>query len=352
MAMVDITRPSRWAAFLVLAALAGPLLRPAMAGDETAIRFTLDRRIDGPAAPFFLAIEKGYFQAEGLNVTIDAATGSPESLNRLATGGYHMGVADLNSLIQLRDGVPDTPIKAVFVIFDKPPSAIIARKSRGIATPKDLEGKRLAVPAADDTFAQWPVFAKVNGIDTDRVKMENVGLPVREPMLAAGEVDAIIGCSFGSYIDLKERGVPPGDLAVLAMADYGVDLYGDAIMVNTGFAAEKPQAVRSFLRAYLKALKDTVRDPARAVEAVLHRSDAAGRTVELERLRMAIGDNVITPAVKAAGYGGVEPERFGAAIDQLALTYRFRAREKATEAFDPSFLPPAAYRKVSETVSR
>ena len=146
-----------------------------------------------------------------------------------------MGVADLNSLIQLRDGDPDTPIKAVFVIFDKPPSAIIARKSRGIATPKDLEGKRLAVPAADDTFAQWPIFAKVNGIDPDRVKMENVGLPVREPMLAAGEVDAITGCSFGSYVDLKERGVPPGDLAVLAMADYGVDLYGDAIVVGAGF---------------------------------------------------------------------------------------------------------------------
>ena len=273
MAMVDVTRPTRSAALLLLAALAWPVFWPSSAEAETAIRFTLDRKIDGPAAPFFLAIEKGYFQAEGLNVTIDAADGSLESMNRLATGGYDMGVADINGLIKLRDANPDTPVKAVFVIFDKPPSAIIARKSRGIATPKDLEGKKLAAPAADVISAQWPIFAKVTGIDTARVKMENVGLPVREPMLAAGEVDAIIGCSFGSYVDLKERGVPPGDLAVLAMADYGVELYGDAIMVSTGFAAEKPEAVRGFLRAYLKALKDTVRDPVRAVEAVLHRSD-------------------------------------------------------------------------------
>ncbi|HWZ11476.1 MAG TPA: ABC transporter substrate-binding protein, partial [Xanthobacteraceae bacterium] len=271
MAMVDVTRPTRSAALLLLAALAWPVFWPSSAEAETAIRFTLDRKIDGPAAPFFLAIEKGYFQAEGLNVTIDAADGSLESMNRLATGGYDMGVADINGLIKLRDANPDTPVKAVFVIFDKPPSAIIARKSRGIATPKDLEGKKLAAPAADVISAQWPIFAKVTGIDTARVKMENVGLPVREPMLAAGEVDAIIGCSFGSYVDLKERGVPPGDLAVLAMADYGVELYGDAIMVSTGFAAEKPEAVRGFLRAYLKALKDTVRDPVRAVEAVLHR---------------------------------------------------------------------------------
>ena len=67
---------------------------------------------------------------------------------------------------------------------------------------------------------------------------------------------------------------------------------------------------------------------------------------------MAIGDNVVTPAVKAAGYGAIEPERFGAALDQLALTYHFRAREKATEAFDPSFLPTALDRKVSETALR
>ena len=102
MAMVDFMRPSRSAAFVVIAAFAGCLLRPAVAGTETAIHFTLDRKIDGPAAPFFVAVEKGYFQAEGLNVTIDAATGSPESLNRLTTGAYQMGVADLNSLIELR----------------------------------------------------------------------------------------------------------------------------------------------------------------------------------------------------------------------------------------------------------
>jgi NitT/TauT family transport system substrate-binding protein len=122
-------------------------------------------------------------------------------------------------------------------------------------------------------------------------------------------------------------------------------------MVSTGFAAEKPEAVRGFLRAYLKALKDTVRDPVRAVEAVLHRSDDTAKAVELERLRLAIGENVVTPAVKAAGYGGIEPERFGAALDQLALTYPFGAREKAAEAFDPSFLPAAADRKVSGTAS-
>jgi NitT/TauT family transport system substrate-binding protein len=348
MAIVDRTRLTRPATLAFVAALASPLAAHA----ETAIHFTLDRKIDGPAAPFFLAIDKGYFKAEGLAVTIDAATGGPlEAINRLAAGNYDMGVSDINFLIKFRD-TNAAPIKALFIVFDKPPYAIIARQNRGIAVPRDLEGKTLAAPSADPTAEQWPIFAKVNGIDTAKVTLENVGLPVREPMLAAGEVDAITGRSFSSYVDLKDSGVPPDDLVVLPMADYGVELYGDAIMAAPSFAQEKPDAARAFLRAYVRALTDTVRDPARAVDAVLRRSDGAKREVELERLRMAIRDNILTSAAKAKGYGDINPERFAAAIDQIALTYRFKANSKPADAFDPSFLPPATERRVSESASR
>ena len=347
MAILDLTRLPRSAVLALLAAL----LLPGGGRAETAIRFTLDRKIDGPSAPFFLAIDKGYFKAEGLDVTIEApaaaaAATSPaaptEPISRLAAGTADMGVADLNALIKFRDDNPALPIKALFVVFDKPPYAIIARKSRGIAAPRDLEGKKLGTAAADGSFTPWPIFAKVNGIDAAKVVVETVGLPVREPMLAAGELDAITGCAFTSYVDLKAGGVPADDLAVLAMADYGVELYGDAIMAAPKFLTEKPEAARAFLRAYLQALKDTLRDPARAVEAVLRRNDAAKKDIELERLRLAIRDNIVTRAVKANGFGGVDPVRFAAAINQLALAYRFNAKDKAADAFDPSFLPGAA----------
>ncbi len=343
MAISDLMRHIRSAALAVFAVFA----LPASADAETVIHFTLDRKIDGPAAPFFLAIDKGYFKSEGLDVSIDAenaANGPFDPIKRLASGGYDMGVADLNSLIKFRDGNPGTPIKALFIVFDKPPYAIIARKSRGIVTPKELEGKKLGASSAGSSFAQWPIFAKLNGIDAGKVTIENVGAPVRGPMLAAGEVDAITGCSFTSYVDLKDHGVPPDDLVLLLMADYGVELYGDAIMVAPNFAEEKPDAVRSFLRAYVKALKDTVRDPAHAVDAVLKRNDKAKKSTELERLRMAIRDNIVTPAVKANGYGALDPQRLAAAIDQLALAYPFKAKDKAASVFDPSFLPKAAER--------
>ena len=311
---------------------------------QTPVKFTLDWKFEGPAAPFVVAIDRGYYKAEGLDVTMDTAGGSLEPLNRIASGTYDIGFGDINSLIKFRDANPGVPIKAIFMVYNKPPFSIVARKSRGVTKPKDLEGKKLGAPAPDGAYAQWPIFVKANNIDAAKVTIENVGFPVREPMLAAGQVDAITGFSFSSYINLKDRGVPADDIVVLLMADYGVNLYGNAIIVNPKFAAEKPEAVKGFLRAFLKGLKDSVKDPTSAVDSVIRRNDVAKKDVELERLQMALKDNILTPEVKANGFGSIVPARLDAAIDQIGLTYKFKAKPKAGDIFDASFLPPNADR--------
>jgi NitT/TauT family transport system substrate-binding protein len=328
------------------AALAGAMAGSAAA--QTAVKFTLDWKFEGPAAPFLVAIDKGYFKAEGLDVTIDTAGGSLEPLNRVASGTYDMGFGDINSLIKFRDANPAVPIKAVFMVYNRPPFSIVARKSRGVTKPKDLEGKKLGAPAPDGAFAQWKIFTQANGIDASKVTIENVGFPVREPMLAAGQVDAITGFSFSSYINLKDRGVSVDDIVVLLMADYGVNLYGNAIIVNPKFAAEKPDVVKKFLAAFAKGLQDTVKDPANAVNSVIKRNDVAKKDVELERLRMAIKDNILTPEVKARGFGTIDPARFEKSIEQIALTYEFKnPKPKPADIFDSSFLPPPAALKTN-----
>ena len=277
-----------------LGAVTAAVLMASAANAQTAIKFSLDFKFEGPSAPFLVAIDKGYFKAEGLDVTIDSAAGSVEPITRVASGTYNMGFADINSLIKFRDANPAVPIKAVFMVYNKPPFAVIGRKSRGVSSPKDLEGKKLGAPAPDGAFAQWKIFVQANNIDASKVTIENVGFPVREPMLAAGQVDAITGFSFSSFINLKDKGVAVDDITVLLMADYGVHLYGNAIMVNPKFAAEHPDAVKGFLRAFVKGLKETVKSPVAAVDSVLRRNDVAKKDVELERLRMAIKDNILT----------------------------------------------------------
>ena len=328
---------------LVLAALAG-----GASAAETSVTVILDRPFEGPAAAFLLPLEKGYYKTEGLNVSIDAASDPREPIKKVAAGDYDIGFADINALIEFRDANPKVPVKAVFMVYNRPAFAIIGRKSRGIGRPKDLEGKRLGAPAENGAFAQWPIFAKVNDIDVSKVKIDNVAIPVRDPMLAAGQVDAITGLSFTSFIDLKDKGVPVGDLTVLLMADYGVKLYGNAIIVNPKFAADHSDAVKGFLRAFLKGLKQTVRAPAAAIGFVLERADGASKNLELDRLNMVIRDNIVTPEVKAEGYGGIDEARFAAAIDQLALAYKFKsAKPKPADIFDASYLPPAAERRAN-----
>src|SRR5262249_29700149 len=124
-------------------------------------------------------------------------------------------------------------------------------------------------------------------------------------------IDAALGYSFRLYVDLKDRGVPVDDIVLMPMADYGLKLYGNAIIINPKFAADKPEAVRAFLHAFLKGLKDIVRRPVDAVDAVVRRDEALKKEVELERLRMAIRDNIVTPEVKANGYGAVDYARLG-----------------------------------------
>jgi NitT/TauT family transport system substrate-binding protein len=333
---------------LILAAAVGTALLAGPAAAQQAIKFSLDFKFEGPSAPFLVAIDKGYFKAEGLDVTIDSAAGSLEPINRVAAGTYDMGFGDINSLIKFRDANPSNAIKAVYMVYNKPAFSIVGRKSRGVTKPKDLEGKTLGAPPPDGAWAQWKIFTQANGIDPSKVKVEAVGFPVREPMLQNGQVDAITGFSFSSFINLKSMGVPVDDIVVMLMADHGVNLYGNTIIVNPKFAAEKPEAVKGFLRAFTKGLKDTIANPSAAVDTVLKRNDVAKKPVELERLNMALKDNIVTAEVKANGFGSVDAGRLSKAIDQIGLTYEFKnAKPKAADAFDASFLPSAADRKAN-----
>jgi len=335
-----------------IAPLAGPLgvaaaLMAGPAGAQTSLKLSLDARLDGPAAIFLLPQDQGTYRSEGLEVTIEEGASALDPITRIVSGGYEFGFADINALIRYRDQNPAAPVKAVFMVFNRPPFAIVGRKSRGITDPKSLEDKRLGAVATGATYDQWPIFAKLNDIDPSKVTIEKIGAPVRTPMLAAGELDAALGYSYRVAVDLKDRGVPVEDAVLLPMASYGLKLYGSAIMVNSKFAAERPAAVAAFLRAFNKGLKDTIRNPLLAVDSILDRDSLAKKEVELERLRMAISDNIVTPEARANGLGSIDGARLAEAINQIALARAFRAKPKAEDIFDPAFLPAAADRRLN-----
>jgi NitT/TauT family transport system substrate-binding protein len=318
----------------------------AFAQKEIPVRFALDWRFEGPAAPYTVAIDKGYYKAEGLNVTIDPGSGSVEGINRVASGAYEMGFADINSLIKYRDNPRNLPVRAVMMVYDTPAFSIVSLKKNGIAKPKDLEGKVLGAPAADGAYAQWPIFVQANKIDASKVKIENIGFPVREPMLAQGKVDAIAGFWFSSYMNLKANGVKGEDIVVLLMRDHGVDLYGNVIVANPDFMRFQPKAVAGFVRATIRGIQETIRDPEGAIDTLMKRNPIAKRDVELERLKLSLERNFVTPDVKKNGLGGVDMKRLERSIDQIGLTFQYSNKPKAADIFTAQFLPAKEQRLV------
>jgi NitT/TauT family transport system substrate-binding protein len=334
------------ASLLGLCGMAGAGLGPVLAADEArpplAIQFSLDRPIDAVAAPFVMAATGGLFAAEGLAVTTNVAAGSPDAIARVAAGTSDFALVDINALMRFRDrdkqGVP--PVKAVFVLFDKAPYAIVARKSRGVAALSDLEGKNLGVAEGDLSIRLWPAVAKLDGIKTGHVKQSSISAAVREPMLSAGQIDAVTGFSYLSAVNLRDRGIPADDLAVLKFADYGCEAYGFAVIVNPTLAAAKPEAVRGFVRAVIGGLHRVIKDPNAAVTEVISRMDGGSREQELERLRTILRDNILTGDVKHNGIGGIDPARFERSIEQVGEDFKFQKRPQASDIFDDQFLPP------------
>ncbi|WP_231592504.1 ABC transporter substrate-binding protein [Pelagovum pacificum] len=315
------------------------LAAPALA--QTDMPFALDWRFEGPSAPYFLAIDNGYFSDADLNVEITEGNGSLDAIPKVATGAFPVGFADINSLMRFLDQNPGAPVTAVMMIYDKPPFAVVGRKSLGIEEPADLEGSVLGAPPPDGAWAQFPIFAAENDLDMDAITVEEVGFPTREPMLAEEQVDSVTGFSFSSTLNLLRLGVPEDDLTVLLMADHGVDLYGNAVIVNTDFAAENPEAVTAFLGAIAEGWKAAIADPDAAIVSLLERNPAADAELETQRLQMSIDDNVLTDYVAENGLGGIDEDRMAGAIEQTQTVYEFQNEPDAALYFDGSYLPPA-----------
>lgn len=312
----------------------------ARAQGSTAVRFALDRRFDALTAPFLAAQDKGYFGTEGLDVVIESGNGARAMLQRLASGAQDAGFGDINALIRFRDENPSSDLKAVMIVHDRPGYAVIGRKSRGITTaPTSLEGRKLGTASIDASFAQWPLFKSLNKIDDSKIRIETIGLPVREPMLASGEIDALFAFGPSTAVALRARGVPGDDIVLMEMAEHGLVLYGSAVIVSGKLLASKPDAVRGLVRAVMRGIRDVAVNPGAGAQFVLRRNESAQVEVERDKLAAVIERNVLTPYVRAYGLGGIDRERWAQALGQLALAGAFRDKARAGDAFTDAYLP-------------
>ncbi len=306
---------------------------------ETKIRFSLDWIPGTVHAPFFIALYKGYYKAEGLDVSIDRGKGSAELVRQIASGVYDMGYPDISVVTDFDSKNPDKGFPVLMMGYEQAPAAIVFLKSSGITTPKDLEGRKLGSAANDATFKLFPIFAQHAGIDPGKVTIQYIEPKLREVLLAKRDVNAIPGQIFNAMLELKAKGVKEADVGSFLYRDYGLDLYGNGVAASRAFLKDNPDAVKGFIRATIKGVADLVRDPNLAVEMTLKYEPLLNAEIERDRLKLATACCMITPNVLNHGFGGVDEARLKRGIALIAQGYGLPREPGAREVFDPSFLP-------------
>jgi NitT/TauT family transport system substrate-binding protein len=325
--------------FVAAALAAAPL---ATLAQTTPIKFQLDWRFEGPAALFLASAAKGYYKDAKLDVTIDAGNGSGGTVTRVASGTYDMGFADLAALMEFHANNPDAPNKpvAVLMVYNNTPAAVLTLKKNAIAKPADLNGKKLGAPVFDAGRRGFPIFAKANNVSG--VQWTSMDPPLRETMLVRGDIDAITGFSFTSLLNLEARGVKTADIVVLPYADYGVKLYGNVVIASPKLIKENPQAVKSFIGAFLKGAKEVMAKPDDAVQYVKQRDGIIDVALETRRLKMAVDAVVASPDARAEGFGVVVPGRLALMASQVSDAFATKTRVDPNAVWTDAFLPPKA----------
>ncbi|WKL15196.1 ABC transporter substrate-binding protein [Comamonas testosteroni] len=327
--------------FLQAATAAAALSWSSAQAADTPLKFQLDWRFEGPAALFVHPEQKGYFKQAGLDVNVEAASGAG-AIQRVASGTHDLGFADLAALMEFHANNPDAPIKpvAIMVIYNTTPASVMALKKSGITKAADLTGKKMGAPIFDAGRRTFPIFAQANGVGD--VQWSTMEPQLRETMLARGDLDAVTGYTFTSLLNLEARGIKREDVVVLPYATHGVQLYGNVIIASPRLIAEKPEAVRAFLKAFARGAREGIANPEAAIASMKAKDGLVNVPQEVKRLKLTIETAIDSKGAREEGFGQLRTERLARMAEQVAKAYATKNPVPANAVWNGSFLPSMA----------
>jgi len=321
--------------------LAGPLALATPASAQTKLKLVLNWKYQGPQGMFFLAEDRGYYKAEGLEVTIDQGNGSGAGVPLVANGTYDVAFGDINALIELAARKPEDAPIAVYMLYNQPPFTVAVKADSPIKSPKDFEGRTLGGAANDGALKLFPALCKIAKIDCSKVNITNMQPNLREQMLMQGQVDGVFGYVNTIRFSAKLMGVEEKQLRYINYGDYGMDLYSNGIIVSKKLVMEKPEAVRGLARAINKGIVDSLKDIDASVAAVAKREPLIKFPVERERFEATLRDEMNHPELATIGLGDVDTARLRKSIEILVDANALPRTPVMEEIFTRAFLPPA-----------
>jgi NitT/TauT family transport system substrate-binding protein len=312
--------------------------------EVNSVKIMLDWVIGSTHAPFFIAQDKGYFQASGVNVdAIHPGKGATNVAVTVASGTYQFGWVDLPSMIRFNAQNPASQLIAAYMSFDETPSCIVTLKSTGIKTPKDLDGKRLAGGAGTAVHDTISVLLEAAGAQNVQITWVPVTPQLFAPMLKRGEVDGIGAFDNAQVPSLIGLGFKRDEIGLVKYSDFGADLYGLALVTTRKFADENPGTVRGVVSGLNHGTKDAIAAPEAALALMAKHEPMMNLEVERVRLEIALG-HTDTAHVATHGLSSVTPERLKKTIDAIVSAYKLPVRPAPGSVYTDAFLPPLSER--------
>ncbi|HSV17369.1 MAG TPA: ABC transporter substrate-binding protein [Casimicrobiaceae bacterium] len=266
---------------LALVALAALAAAPVRAADAVSLR--LNWYLGGLHVPFYYGKEKGIYAAEGIDLTINEGRGSANTVQVVAAGSDTFGLADSSSVIATAAKGAD--IKSVMSLLNSTGFAVVSLAETGIRTPKDLEGKRLAVSPGDPLGQLFQALAAANKLDMSKISLVQVDPAAKVVAVLEKRADALLGGADDQYFLIKQRGLQP---AALRYADNGANIVGMTIVTRTELIKTKPDLVRRFVRATARSWEEAKKNPGAAVDAALKVKPDLNRQSTLDQLLVDI----------------------------------------------------------------
>jgi NitT/TauT family transport system substrate-binding protein len=317
-------RPFRFLRALGAALAVACTALPAAAQEKVQLQLNWFQLADH--SPIYLAMKKGYYKEEGIDLTVLRGSGSADSAKKVDLGQAEFGISDAPTVMTAIS--KGANLKMVAVVYDKAGNNLFFKKSANIKSPKDLIGKKIAVPPADSHRVLWPAFAALHGIPADGVTLVNVKPEGKQAIVAAGEVDG----SFDLYTSyaIWEKVLGKGEVGHLLWADFGLPIYGHTYFVNNDLIKKNPKLIERFLRATHKGWRDAKANPAAAIDAMVEAVPGLDRATLLATMPQIL-DLTVTERSAKHGLGWIEPELMQRTMD---ITFASAKPDKAVAVGD------------------
>ncbi len=300
------------------------------------ITIAMDWMINGTHAPFYVALDKGFYRATGLNVEIVRGYGSGDTIKKVASKNAAFGVADFGSLVTsvIREA---TPVKAVAATYGKATLGLLYLKESGIKVPRDLEGKKIGRSATGASGNMFPAFLKANNMDRSKMTEVVVDATSFVPMLLSRQVDAVLEQSMhqGRFQKAADEGGQKVTVMAMLFSDYGLESYGNVILTHTDLIEKEPQLVKAVVQASIKGLAYSLDHPDEAVSIIAKMNPQVTKERAIEEV-MAV-KNTWTEAFRKTGLGFMTPERTKSSVENIVNALSLEKPKSIESLYDGKF---------------